>query len=309
MVVIWTTRIQDQSIGHFFLKQGDSWVLLDAATQPSEAAHYIEPNGWVGSFGPWWPKYHSEGSYFTLRSKKVGAEGSGQEGFWTVARIDIGKDAPVFLADHAGYTDTDLAHYDDATDTLYYYAASPEPRHRQLHAVTGASSAESALTPKCITCDLITKYPAGENDQETRCGWINVIFHENNVIFNCRGGAGLPITLWKSLDSLLDETVEFTELETNSELEETLKSVAMPKKVYGKYQSNTYPEKTFNFQWFKPDDFDDSKKYPLVIEVYAGPEFQKVTDEWSPDFCQSMVSEYDIICASVDGRGSAWNEK
>lgn len=80
----------------------------------------------------------------------------------------------------------------------------------------------------------------------------------------------------------------------------------MPKKVYGKYQSNTYPDKTFNFQWFKPDDFDESKKYPLVIEVYAGPEFQKVTDEWSPDFCQSMVSEYDIICASVDGRGSAF---
>lgn len=306
LVVVWTTRIQDKSVGHFFLKKEGSWILHPAASQPSNAALYIEENGWVGSFGPWWPKYWNEGSYFTLRSKKVGSAGPGQEGFWTVARVDIGSEEPLFLADHPSYTDTDLAHYDSGADVLYYYAAAPEPRHRQLHAIAGASKAEAASNPVCITCPLISKYPAGEEDVETRCGWINVVFHENNVIFNCRGGAGLPITVWKSLDTLMDETVDFAVLEDNAELAATLESVAMPKKVYGKYQPHTYDEKTFNFQWFKPDDFDDTKKYALVIEVYAGPEFQKVTDEWSPDFCQSMVSEYDIICASVDGRGSAF---
>ena len=63
LVVVWTTRIQDKSVGHFFLKQEGSWILHPAASQPSNAALYIEENGWVGSFGPWWPKYWNEGSY------------------------------------------------------------------------------------------------------------------------------------------------------------------------------------------------------------------------------------------------------
>merc|ERR1712127_178086 len=239
LVVVWTTRIQDKSVGHFFLKTGESWGLHPAAPQPSNAALYVEENGWVGSFGPWWPKYWNEGSYFTLRSKKVGTAGPGQEGFWTVARVDIGSEEPLFLAEHPSYTDTDLAHYDSAADVLYYYAAAPEPRHRQLHAIAGASKAEAASNPVCITCPLITKYPAGEDNAETRCGWINVVFHENNVIFNCRGGAGLPITVWKSLDTLMDESVDFAVLEDNAELATTLESVAMPKKVYGKYQLST----------------------------------------------------------------------
>ena len=40
---------------------------------------------------------------------------------------------------------------------------------------------------------------------------------------------------------------------------------------------------------------------------YAGPEFQKVTDTWRKGFAQTyMVSTRNIIVASVDGRGSAY---
>ena len=116
MVIIWTNRVQNVSQGHFFKETGGSWGLLATEpAQPSDAAKYSEENGWVGSFGPWWPKYFVEGSYFTIRSKKVDAE----EGFWTVARVEAGTDTPIFLADHSavsptkGYTDTDLVRWFD----------------------------------------------------------------------------------------------------------------------------------------------------------------------------------------------------
>ena len=31
----------------------------------------------------------------------------------------------------------------------------------------------------------------------------------------------------------------------------------------------------------KPPDFDASKKYPVLVEVYGGPGAQSVKDEWA----------------------------
>jgi len=43
------------------------------------------------------------------------------------------------------------------------------------------------------------------------------------------------------------------------------------------------------------------------LNSYAGPEFQKVQEVWTSGFTQTyMVSNRDIIVASVDGRGSAY---
>lgn len=40
---------------------------------------------------------------------------------------------------------------------------------------------------------------------------------------------------------------------------------------------------------------------------YAGPEFQKIQSTWTKAFAQTyMVSEREVIVASVDGRGSAY---
>jgi len=50
-----------------------------------------------------------------------------------------------------------------------------------------------------------------------------------------------------------------------------------------------------------------TKLHRFAVFRYAGIEFQKVQETWSRGFSQIyMVSNRDIIVASVDGRGSAY---
>lgn len=54
---------------------------------------------------------------------------------------------------------------------------------------------------------------------------------------------------------------------------------------------------TLNF----PSDFDPSKKYPLIVSVYAGPESGSTQERFDlPD----AVTEFGFLVASIDGRGT-----
>ncbi len=55
----------------------------------------------------------------------------------------------------------------------------------------------------------------------------------------------------------------------------------------------------------KPADFDPSKKYPLFMNVYGGPQSQSVTDAFSfGDSWNQMLVQKGYIVVCVDGRGT-----
>ena len=61
-----------------------------------------------------------------------------------------------------------------------------------------------------------------------------------------------------------------------------------------------------NGYWLKPDNFDESKKYPLFMYLYGGPNSQKVKDQW---FGQNywwfqMLADMGYVVACVDNRGT-----
>uniref|UniRef100_A0A8B9E6Y5 Fibroblast activation protein alpha n=1 Tax=Anser cygnoides TaxID=8845 RepID=A0A8B9E6Y5_ANSCY len=61
--------------------------------------------------------------------------------------------------------------------------------------------------------------------------------------------------------------------------------------------------------WYKmllPPQFDRSKKYPLLIQVYGGPCSQNVKDTFSISWITYLASKEGIIVALVDGRGTAY---
>lgn len=53
----------------------------------------------------------------------------------------------------------------------------------------------------------------------------------------------------------------------------------------------------------KPSDFDASKKYPLLMYQYNGPDSQLVLNQWKMDGTYYIASQGYIVCA-VDGRGT-----
>uniref|UniRef100_A0A8D2ZEA0 Uncharacterized protein n=1 Tax=Scophthalmus maximus TaxID=52904 RepID=A0A8D2ZEA0_SCOMX len=60
------------------------------------------------------------------------------------------------------------------------------------------------------------------------------------------------------------------------------------------------------FQMFLPPGFDESKKYPLLIDVYAGPCSQKADFVYRVSWSTYLASTENIIVASFDGRGSGF---
>uniref|UniRef100_A0A8C0F443 Dipeptidyl peptidase 4 n=1 Tax=Bubo bubo TaxID=30461 RepID=A0A8C0F443_BUBBB len=126
----------------------------------------------------------------------------------------------------------------------------------------------SPSSTKCVSCDL----------SQERCQYYSVSFSKDAQYYQ--------------LDCLLRY------LENNTELENTLKDIQMPSKKIG-----------FINLWYQmilPPHFDSSKKYPLLLDVYAGPCSQKVDYAYRISWATYLASTEQIIVASFDGRGSGY---
>lgn len=56
--------------------------------------------------------------------------------------------------------------------------------------------------------------------------------------------------------------------------------------------------------WILPPDFDQTKKYPVIITIYGGPESQGVANRFPRGFSSYYLAQNGIIVMSVDHRGS-----
>uniref|UniRef100_A0A674F870 Dipeptidyl-peptidase 4 n=1 Tax=Salmo trutta TaxID=8032 RepID=A0A674F870_SALTR len=68
-----------------------------------------------------------------------------------------------------------------------------------------------------------------------------------------------------------------------------------------------YPNSVYLwYQMTLPPGFDESKKYPLLIDVYAGPCSQKADYRYRLGWAAYLASTEKVIVASFDGRGSGY---
>lgn len=95
----------------------------------------------------------------------------------------------------------------------------------------------------------------------------------------------------KTLTTLLD----------NAALNEKLATYNLPKKEFFTFQ--TSDGTALNGWMMKPADFDETKKYPVIMYQYSGPGSQQVLDAFSISWETYMASQGYII-ACVDGRGT-----
>ncbi len=62
---------------------------------------------------------------------------------------------------------------------------------------------------------------------------------------------------------------------------------------------------TLYAEMIRPPDFDASKKYPVLVEVYGGPGAQSVRDQWDPSrFWSKLMAQHGYIIWLLDNRGS-----
>eukprot|EP00075_Anas_platyrhynchos_P028155 XP_027317408.1 dipeptidyl peptidase 4 [Anas platyrhynchos] len=271
----WLRRIQNFSVLTVcdFENTTRNWTCPQEKQRTEEST-----TGWIGRFQPSAP-------YFAPDNTTYYRVFSNAEGYKHIHYIN-GSEAPLPITTGKWEVISIAA----VTNNFLYYISNENggaPGGRNLYKVLLESSPNPT---KCVSCDL----------NQERCQYYSVSFSNDAQYYqlNCHG-PGLPMsTLHRSSD---DQVLRY--LENNTELDNSLKDIQMPSK---KTDSITVGGYNFWYQMILPPHFDSSKKYPLLLEVYAGPCSQKVDYVFRINWATYLASTEQIIVATFDGRGSGY---
>jgi dipeptidyl-peptidase-4 len=92
-------------------------------------------------------------------------------------------------------------------------------------------------------------------------------------------------------------------MEDNSSLKKAMDEYGFSRKEFMRIPVSDSLE--LNAYLIKPANFDSTKKYPLFMSVYGGPESQDVADSWDNGLAwQQLLTQHGIVIACVDNRGT-----
>lgn len=173
------------------------------------------------------------------------------------------------------YDVTDILAVDPETKSVYYSAAQNSPLEREIYKVE---------TVKGVATKLSTK--SGYNTAK----------FSTNAKYYINGWSDSNTPTVASLHD--DKGKEIRILEDNKDLRNQLS--VLPKKEFIKVKT---ANNELNAWIIKPSNFDASKKYPLVMVQYSGPNSQEVLNQFDVDWVYYLANQ-GIVVACVDGRGT-----
>ncbi|XP_007464556.1 PREDICTED: dipeptidyl peptidase 4 isoform X1 [Lipotes vexillifer] len=271
----WIRRIQNYSVMDIcdYDESTGRWIC-------SVGQQHIETSttGWVGRFRPAEPHFTSDGNSFY---KII----SNEEGYKHICHFQTDKRNCTFITKGAW----EVIGIEALTSDYLYYISNEHkgmPGGRNLYKIQ--LNYHTKVT--CLTCEL----------NPERCQYYSVSFSKEAKYYQLRcSGPGLPLYTLHSNSNDKEPRV----LEDNAALDKMLQDVQMPSKKL----DFIYLHKTkFWYQMILPPHFDKSKKYPLLIDVYAGPCSQKADAVFRLNWATYLASTENIIVASFDGRGSGY---
>ena len=177
------------------------------------------------------------------------------------------------------YDVTDLLAIDEQTGTVFYEVADESPLRRNIY---------KKQIDKGIVVKLSSK--PGSNDAS---------FSEGGKFF---------VNRWSDINtptviSLCDASgKELRLLEDNQKTQNVVTEARLPKREF-----ITLPAADgitqLNGWILKPANFSASKKYPVVMIQYSGPDSQQVLDRFGIDWYYALLNE-GFVVACIDGRGT-----
>ena len=168
--------------------------------------------------------------------------------------------------------------YDEATKTVYYESAEENPIRRAIYKID-AKGVKTKLS--------------------TQEGTNNATFSDNFAYYvNQYSNANTPVKI--TVNETKSNKV-LRVLQDNARLVDKLAGYSYAKKEFIKVR--TASDYELNAWIVKPVDFDESKKYPVLMFQYSGPNSQQVLDKYGFDWEQYLAAN-GIITVCVDGRGT-----
>lgn len=267
IAVQWLKRVQQHLILQIYSLTGSQW-------DPVEHLEVNSKTGWIGRFSPPEPVFSTDkSSYYMLMSDTKGYKHIHHVASGNATAITSGKWEVISIV--------------MVTEDSVYYTSNEDggrPGGRNVYKWTAPG------TIKCLTCGL-----GGE-----QCLYNSAYFSHNASFYrlSCRG-PGIPF--YSLIDNRVDE--EYKVLEDNTAFSKLISDIQMPTMRRGTIRLAGYD---LWYQMLLPPGFDESKKYPLLIDVYAGPCSQKADFIYRVNWDTYLASTEKIIVASFDGRGSGY---
>jgi len=175
---------------------------------------------------------------------------------------------------------TRLLGKDEKTGVIYYESAEESPLRRSVYSIDTKGK---------------------KNKLSTGVGTNSANFSANFAYYvNRFSNLQTPMTV------TLHETKTGKALRTlndNSRYLEQLSEYALPTKEL--IVITTASGEELNAEIMKPLDFDPSKKYPVLMSQYSGPNSQSVSDSYSGVGWETYLASNGYVCVTVDGRGTA----
>ncbi|XP_066542738.1 dipeptidyl peptidase 4 [Hoplias malabaricus] len=273
IAVQWLTRRQDRVLLQLYDYDGNSW-------KENMNFEQISKTGWIGRYNPLPPYFTSDKSSFY----KVMSDA---DGYKHLHFVKGGKAVPITSGKW------EVIYISKLTQDAIYYVSNEHmgrPGQRNLYKIPFSSTGHSAR--ECLTCSLY----------KDRCQFNSAYLSQNASYFrmDCYG-PGLP------LFTLMDNRrtpKEIQVLEDNKKLEEIIATELLMPTI--KRATLNIAGFDFWYQMMFPPNFDASKKYPLLIQVYAGPSSQYVDYKFQLEWATYLCSTENVVIASFDGRGSGF---
>lgn len=177
------------------------------------------------------------------------------------------------------YDVTSFLAVDPVLKTIFYTSAEESPLQRAIYKIDMVKGVKTKLS--------------------TKQGTNSATFSKNGKYFiNRYSSVSKPAFI-----TMNDATgKELRMLEDNAALRKSLATVSAAKKEFITVKSAD--GRDLNAYIMKPADFNASRKYPLVMVQYSGPNSQEVVDRFGMDWTDYLVTQ-GFIVAAVDGRGTA----
>uniref|UniRef100_H3D6X4 Dipeptidyl-peptidase 4 n=1 Tax=Tetraodon nigroviridis TaxID=99883 RepID=H3D6X4_TETNG len=271
IAVQWLKRVQQHLILQIYNFNGSRWDPVEFSSQRLEVN---SESGWIGRFSPAEPVFDPDGSSYYLVM-------SDASGYKHLHRVVKGKSEAVTSGQ---WEVVDIL---KVTEDSVYYSSNEDgerPGGRNVYRLTKDN------VKTCLTCSV----------NQERCQYNSASFSQNASFYllGCRG-PGIPY--YSLMDTFKNTEVKY--LENNDKFSSLIAGIEMPTVL-------TDSIDLYGFKlWYKmvlPPGFDRSKKYPLLIDVYAGPCSQKVNSVYQVSWATYLASTEKIIVASFDGRGSGF---
>lgn len=170
---------------------------------------------------------------------------------------------------------------DEANGVVFYQATDGDPLRRSIHSLTLDGQTDTVLRRKG--------------------GWHNASFSGNYDYFV----DGFSTANTPPVYTLVDRNgLEKRVIEDNAHLRILQETHGVQPLEF--FSFTTSEDVELNGYMIKPADFDETKKYPVLMYLYGGPGSQEATDSWKGQnyWWFQMLAQQGYLIACVDNRGT-----